>query len=305
MKTCRSDIVFIGEGKKDIIPLLENPKALRGAGEIVRAKNIPQNLDALPFPAWDLQYNTGSAAVETSRGCPYQCTYCASSLLVPGFRKKSPERAAEEIEFAAKELGAEDFAFYDDALLFQPEKHFLPLIDIVLKKNLNIRFHTPNSIFASKISEQVAEKMKEAGFRTIRLSLETTNPERLKEMNRKITPSHFVEAMKNLRKAGFTHKDIGAYLMTGLPGQKPEEVKQAIDFVIDQGATPRLAEYSPIPVTPEWDKAVENADFDLEGEPLFQNNTVFHLFSGFFPDDVMRELKDYNREKAGELNGPG
>jgi coproporphyrinogen III oxidase-like Fe-S oxidoreductase len=84
----------------------------------------------------------------------------------------------------------------------------------------------------------------------------------------------FLEAVKNLKKAGYGGNEIGAYLLAGLPGQTAEEVAASVALVREAGATPFLVEYSPIPGTPLFEKAKKFSPFDLENEPLFHNNSL-------------------------------
>jgi radical SAM superfamily enzyme YgiQ (UPF0313 family) len=82
------------------------------------------DLDAFPYPAFDLT-SSPYVCIMTSRGCPYRCTYCASKILNKGFRRRNPVMVAEEIGFWNSK-GIRDFAFYDDALLYEPELTAIP-----------------------------------------------------------------------------------------------------------------------------------------------------------------------------------
>ena len=248
-------------------------------------------MDSLPFPAWELLPSAKALPIETSRGCPFSCAYCASGRLFSGYRKKTPMRVVDEIEYALFELGAEDFAFTDDALLLDAPHHFEKIADEFLRRGLQARFHTPNSVFSSAISPSVAEKMRAMNFQTIRLSLETTNAERLRAMNRKMFPPHFEMAMKNLRAAGFGRKEIGAYIMAGMPGQDADETLEAIEFAKTCGARPHLAEYSPIPGTRAFFEAAAISRLDIRSEPLLHNNSIFYLLGGAIDMAAMEELK--------------
>lgn len=302
---CRPDVLFEGEVEGHLAELIESATgiplkrrtggdsdAARAGGGARGDRDGRAELDALPRPAYDLLRQTKALPIETSRGCPFRCGYCASSLLAPRFRRKSPAKVVDEIEWMVGDLGAEDIAFYDDALLMDHERHFEPIADEIVRRNLRVRFHTPNSLFASMITPAVAEKMMAIGVRTVRISLETTSSSLLKAMNRKIFPDHFLEAMKNLKAAGFTRGQIGAYLLCGLPDQTLEDMREAVDFVIAAGAVPRLAEYSPIPRTAEWEKAVAAAKRPIAEEPLLQNNSIYFLMSG---ERTLRDLDELRR----------
>ena len=84
----------------------------------------------------------------------------------------------------------------------------------------------------------------------------------------------------------------------GLPGQSVESVISTIKFVTGTGATPYLAEYSPLPHTPMWEKAIVSSDYDLASEPLFHNNTLLPCWStderGRVPElrKLVREVRE-------------
>jgi hypothetical protein len=84
-----------------------------------------------------------------------------------------------------------------------------------------------------------------------------------------------------LKEAGFAAADIGVYLLLGLPRQEDEEVAAAIQAVRRVGATPILAQYSPIPHTALWPEAVQVSRYDLEADPIFQNNSIFPCWPEF------------------------
>jgi hypothetical protein len=133
--------------------------------------------------------------------------------------------------------------------------------------------------------------MYEVGFKTVRLGLETSDTIRQKRIGDKITNSEMERAITYLREVGFSREDIGVYILAGLPGQRVSEVEDSIRFVRACGATPKLAEYSPIPRTPLWETASRVSEFDLRGEPLFHNNSILPCrWEGFTWEDL-QEVK--------------
>ena len=83
--------------------------------------------------------------------------------------------------------------------------------------------------------------MKKAGFETIRLGLESSSDEFHRQTGGKTTRQHFLDAVNNMRDAGFSRSQIGVYLLVGLPGQSTGRIEDDIDLVLHAGATPRLA----------------------------------------------------------------
>ncbi len=232
-----------------------------------------------PYPVFDLYNSIDYICLMTSSGCPYRCRYCASHFLSPAVTRRDPDQVFEELLYWHRTLGIRDFAFYDDALLVSSKTHIRLILEKVLKENLPVRFHTPNALHVREITGDIARLLKRAGFRTIRLGYETSDTSLHQRLDNKVSPGDFEQAVENLRTAGFSRQDIGAYILAGLPGQTVGSVAQTIENVARIGATPYLAEYSPIPHSDLWKAAVSSSEYDLEAEPLYHNNTLLPCWS--------------------------
>ncbi len=250
-----------------------------------------QDLDSLPYPLFDLVDPLRYVCIQTSRGCPYRCTYCAAHLISSGMRRRNYERVADEIGHWAGAHGVTDFAFYDDALLFQPETWALPMMREIIKRGLKVRFHCPNALHARCITQETAHAMKESGFATIRLGLETSDPKRQSSLGAKVNNNDFLNAVENLTKAGFDPPDIGAYILCGLPGQHEREVLDAVQFVKSTGARPMITEFSPLPGTKEWADACLTSRYPLAEDPIYQNNTLLPCAWEGLTLEMYREIK--------------
>ena len=148
------------------------------------------------------------------------------------------------------------------------------VLEELVKMDLDLRFHTPNALHVREISSDIASLLYIAGFHSIRLGLETSDIHQHDELDKKVSEGEFERAVYHLKKAGFTRKEIGVYILMGLPGQSVDSVVRTIRFVDAIGASPYLAEYSPIPHTSMWEKAISHSAYDLSSEPLFHNNTL-------------------------------
>jgi len=264
-----ADLVFPGSGFDSLGSLTETLAQLG-----IRGQKSPPSVGRVSYPAFDLLGKIDYVCVLTSRGCPYKCAYCASPLLSPRFLQRDPDQVVSEIEYWRREYGIRDFAFYDDALLIGWEDHLGVILEGLLRLNLDLRFHTPNALHLREMSFALARLLYRSGFKTIRLGLETTDSRLHRELDRKVSEGDFERAIASLHRAGFEKKQIGAYILLGLPGQGVESVSRTVKAVGRLGAMPYLAEYSPIPKTPLWEKALESSEYDLAGEPLFHNNTL-------------------------------
>jgi hypothetical protein len=68
---------------------------------------------------------------------------------------------------------------------------------------------------------------------------------------------------------------VAAYVLIGRPGQRVERVRATVDFAHRLGVQVRAAQFSPIPGTEEWQRAVEAGFIPADADPLLHNNSVY------------------------------
>lgn len=237
------------------------------------------------------------APILTSSGCPFRCSYCASSLLNETFKQRPVNEVFEEIE-GLYNLGIRNFAFYDDALLYRADLHIKLLLKRIIEKDWQINFHTPNGVHARFIDDEIAQLMKQAGFKTLRLSLETVDMKRQIETGGKVTNEELERAVYYLKKAGFLSQEIGVYIMYGLPEQSIEEVWAGVNFLKKLKVRIHLTEFSPIKGTYYWQELINKGVIYDDIDPLLTNNSIFsELFSGYKKEELEQlkiEVKRFN-----------
>src|SRR5262249_23664176 len=144
-----------------------------------------------------------------------------------------------------------NIAFYDDALLYRPDKVLVPFLQGVLQRNRPIHFHTPNALNARFITPEVAEKMVAAGVRNFYLGFESSAYDWQHRTGGKVYAHELVRAVGRLTAAGADRTAITAYLIIAHPQADGQEVEGSMRFAHDQGIRLMLAEFSPIPGTPD------------------------------------------------------
>jgi len=253
-------------------------------------KSKPEKINALKLrPDYSFYKELDYAVLRTSWGCPFKCSYCAIGKLSDKFVKRSPEDVINEIAFLYDNKDVMNFAFYDDALLFDFDTHLAMILEGIIKKGVKASFHTPNGLHARFIKKNTADLLRKANFIEPRLSLETSDLKRQKITGSKVFNEEFETAVKNLFDASYKKNEISAYIMMGMPQQDFDEVKNSIKYASDLGIKVFLVEYSPIPGTEDWQKY----KFDFK-DPLLHNNSIFPLY-GVEDWDRFQELKDLVR----------
>lgn len=252
----------------------------------------------VPYPCLDLYDNLSFVPLLTSYGCVYRCTYCATPYMYPKIIRRDPEDVLTEAGYWQK-LGVCRFVIYDDNLLYQKNNYAKPILKGLADMPSPVSIYNPNAINAALIDSEIAELLMMAGFKEVRIGLETVNPEVQKNTGDKVNLQVFERGIDCLRKAGFRGDSIGVYILAGLPFQQWIDVKDAIDYLSDLGVRAQIAEYTPIPHTPLFDKYSAYARYPIADDPLYQNNALFPFCWEGFTEDRLMFLKHYAREKNG------
>ena len=229
--------------------------------------------------------------VETSQGCPLHCTFCASRRLNPNFKQNPAEEVIKFLEMSYRQFAPRHFVFYDDALLVNKDNHIKVILREIIRRGIKAFFHTPNGLQVREIDEEIALLFHRAGFRSLFLSQESFDEAILARCSRKSSPEALPPAMNFLTKAGYRPEEINVYLLVGLPDQEAESVRESILEVKKLGARPRLAFFSPVPGTSEWEHLIQTGKLKKNSDPLLQNKILFpYLWSKITPDKLL-ELK--------------
>ena len=235
-------------------------------------------------PAYHLYEKLPYVSMLTSLGCPFHCTYCVSNLLVEKFFSFSRDKILDEIDRYVKKFKVNDIAFYDDALIYKRDKHFMPLFEEIEKRKYAVRFHTPNGINAKFITREVAELLNRCNFKTIRIGFESYDKNFQRETGGKVTEEEIRTAVLNLVKAGIQREDIGIYIMAGREDEGVNGVIRTLKFVESLGTKAYVSEYSPVPGSFDWQLFGNFKNLD----PIWHNNSIAFLKNGWGFEDIQK-----------------
>lgn len=243
------DMVVRGEGEKTIIDLLKAIQAktsldviaginYRKDGLIVGNPSCSSfvDLDSQPFLAYHLlppgKYKPHPphgrslpfAALITSRGCPFKCSYCSKPVFGYKFRSQNPERVIEEIVYYKKRFGVKEIAFYDDVFTLN-KKRVYEIADIMISKSLKIHWTCETRV--DLVDKELLQHMKAAGCYSVSYGIESASQEILDVINKNVTIEQMEKAVRLTREAGL--QAIG-YFMVGSPGETTESIQKTIEL---------------------------------------------------------------------------
>ncbi len=239
---------------------------------------------------WEVYEEPGVGTLKISDGCPFNCTYCSVPQVYHGFKPRSRERSLRELELLLS-LDVKNIAFYDDALLFQSDNVLAPFLQEVINRGYECSFHTPNGLNARFLTRPLAELMVTAGFKTFYLGFESVSPDWQENTGGKVSSKELEEAVDALRRAGVPRTNITAYQILGHPATNCQQLEATMRFINGLGIKGMLADFSPIPGTPDGLRCTEYVDMN---EPLMHNKTAFAIIILGF--DETNRLKDLQRK---------
>lgn len=252
------DFVVLGEGEIPFYNLLKKLDCRQtdftdicgiafcsnGKAILNSKQNFIDDLDMLPLPARDLlpmeryfEINSGrdsltrerrQTSMITSRGCPYNCTFCSAiTFWGRNWRKRSAENVLEEIECLIRVYKIKEISFEDDNMSLDPVR-LEQICQGIIKRNLKFRWNTPNGIAVHNLSRPLISLMKQSGCQRLNFGIESGDDYILNTIIRKNI------SLDKIRKVVGWCKEEGiitlGYFVLGMPGENPKTIRNTIEF---------------------------------------------------------------------------
>ena len=211
---------------------------VRTAGRTLRGPSRPflRNLDELPLPAWDLidmeaylsawHRNTGErrAAVLTSRGCPFDCSWCSKPTFGRTYRQQSVGRVLAELRALHDRYRVDYVRFCDD--VFGVDRRWLEeLLDRMIADGPHLDFECLARV--DLLKPDLLERMKTAGLQRVYLGVESGSQKMLDAMSRGTRLAQIERVAASLRTH---HVRQFWFLMLGYPGETLDDIEATLQL---------------------------------------------------------------------------
>jgi len=256
LKETGADFLIRGEGEYTFLKLIEFLD--KGQGDLSSIENLCyredgqirvkpntfqiKDLDEIPFPAWDLmppkEYPVNPhqfffrkypiAPIITSRGCPFACTFCATSFLFgKELRRRSPKKVVDEIELLVNKYNVKEIHFEDDNFTLLKE-HTEDICQEIIGRKIKIAWQCPNGIRADTIDEDLIHLMKKSGCYRLSFGIESGSQEILDRTGKKLNLDNVSEVIRMVKDQDI---QVQGFFILGLPGETEETIIKTLKLI--------------------------------------------------------------------------
>lgn len=224
------------------------------------------------------------------RDCPWaKCTFCAWTGIYPKFRVRSYENLLDEIEYLVEHHGAREI--FDDTGTFPGGNWLRKFCEGLIERGLHNQILFSCNMRFDYLKQDLVSLMKKAGFRKLKIGLESANQKTLDRIKKGISVDQIVNGCKMAASAGL---DVHLTVMVGFPWETREDIKRTLELsseLMVKGYAEMLQATMviPYPGTRLYQEALENDWFliDPEDYDKFDMRSPVLKVSGMRPEEIM------------------
>lgn len=314
------DFLCLGEGEATLEELASGKDIHQIDGLIWKdhgqpVTNLPrshiQDLDKLPFPSYEKLegfpkgYNlplfshilSPGGTMITSRGCPYQCSFCDRSVFKQSYRYNSAEYIYEHMRYLRTRFGVRHINIYDD-LFTANRRRTTALCELLVSRPLGMQFNC--AVRVGHADDALLQMLKDAGCLQISLGIETGDPQLMEVHKAGVDLQEVRDTVRRIKAKDLRAKGL---FMMGLPGDTEESILKTGNFAISLGLDDmNMSKFTPFPGAPVWSTIFDSGTLDNDWRKMNCLNFVF-LPEGIESRERLEEL--YNRFVKRFYTDPG
>jgi anaerobic magnesium-protoporphyrin IX monomethyl ester cyclase len=277
-----------------------------GGAVTVNPRKIFEDLDTLDFPDWQsidpasyphapqgtFTKRIPVAPVITSRGCPYECTYCGVETNTGRrLRKRSPANIISEIELLVNKYGVREIHIEDDNFTFD-RKRVVEFCNMIIDRKISISWACPNGVRLDTLDAELLRLMEKAGCYSFAIGIESGSPKILNDMNRRMSLDTLKEKVglisssSRIRMTGFA--------MAGYPTETLEDIEATVRLTLMLPINRvQYSNFLPLPGTKIFHELVNSGEITLDklDWDSFQDNRIVYSPPGVTPDALRAVMK--------------
>ncbi len=317
--------VLIGEGEATLLELLATLEksthptladlnaikslAFRVVDKVVKTDVRPvlRDLDAIPFPAWDLidipkyravwaQYGTFSMNLVTTRGCPFHCNWCAKPIWGQKYNSRSPRNVVQEMKWLKTNFQPDHIWFMDDIMGIR-DLWIEEFADVLDELNAHIPFKSLNRADLL-LRGNTIPALKRAGAEIVWIGAESGSQKILDAMDKGTQVDQIYEATHKLHEHGVK---VAFFLQFGYSSETRDDIELTLKMVRDLMPDDIGISVSyPLPGTPFYERVRSEL---ASRQNWYDSQDMAMLYQGTFATSFYRHLhtvvhKDYRSRKA-------
>jgi anaerobic magnesium-protoporphyrin IX monomethyl ester cyclase len=279
-------------------------------GKVIKTPTRPviKDLNALPFPAWDLvdrekyhavwleHHGYTSMNLVTTRGCPFHCNWCAKPIWGQKYNVRSPQNVVDEMTWLKQNFNPDQIWFMDDIMGIRDQwiEEFADLLDAA---NLHIPFKSLNRVDLL-LRGKTIPALARAGAKIVWVGAESGSQKILDAMDKGTQVEQIYEATRQLHAHGV---QVAFFLQFGYPGETREDIELTLKMVRDLMPDDIGISVSyPLPGTPFFERVQHELG---ERVNWLDSADMAMLYKGPFATEFYRQLhtvvhKDYRSRKT-------
>jgi len=286
------DHIVVGEGEETLLEIVNEVPANsiqgvlhsdNGSSNKFSSRPFAANLDSFGIPDRSILINEDKyededmGLIMTSRGCPFSCAYCATSIWEKKVRGRSIDNIIQEIKHVKNTYGTIYFTIKDDSFLIN-KKRVLEFCNKIKEERLNINWECNANL--KTIDSEILDNIKSAGCTTIKVGVESGSNRIHELINKKLT-NEIIKDKVNLIKSSGLH--LTCYFMMGIPGETREDILKTLKFANElKPDFISFSVYEIFPGTEFFKRSIENktAVEHMEIEDYFNVLPHNYFFTG-------------------------
>ena len=244
-----ADVIVFGEGEDTMLELVRQFSnghlsdlqdiagiAYKQDGLVIETPEriLIKDINRLPFPArkkinlqlyfdaWKQKHGFSMVNVSTMRGCPYSCKWCSRAVYGSSYRRRSPERVVDEIQWLQENYRFDMIWFVDDVFTIS-HKWMQEFAGVISSRKIKLQYEIITR--SDRVNEEVLQLLKQSGCFRVWIGAESGSQKIIDAMDRRVKVEQVRDTILRVKANGM---QAGTFIMLGYPGEEESDIKETL-----------------------------------------------------------------------------